>query len=244
MPWGRSLICKILERVVKIKAYSLVQGARVGAERNDCKCFDFLAKEGVLTKQELLPTRASLLERLKNFGAEESWSQFFNLYWKLIYNAACRYELSDAEAQEVVQETMLAVNKHIRSFKYDPARGSFKGWLMTLTRSRIVAQLRRRRNWISIEESGEIVDPFSFQRFWEKEWKENLISVAIERARKNATTRAFQIYSYCVLQEHGPKNTAAALKLSLPAVYLATHKFNRILKREIKRISEKSRDLW
>jgi hypothetical protein len=37
---------------------------------------------------ELLPTRWTLIERLKNWDDQESWRQFFDTYWKLIYGVA------------------------------------------------------------------------------------------------------------------------------------------------------------
>ena len=38
--------------------------------------------------------------------------------------------LTQVEAQEVVQETVIAVAKNIANFKRDPQRGSFKAWLL------------------------------------------------------------------------------------------------------------------
>src|SRR5580765_7675735 len=92
--------------------------------------------------KEFIPTRLSLLSRLKEWDDQESWRVFFNTYWKLIYNAAIRAGLSDAEAQDVVQETIIAVSKNI--LVYDAAKGSFKNFLMQQTRWRIVGQLRKR----------------------------------------------------------------------------------------------------
>src|SRR5437773_9325972 len=68
---------------------------------------------------------------------QESWRDFFNTYWKLIYATAIKAGLNDAEAQDVVQDTVIAVAKKIEDFKYDPALDSFKGWLLYLTRKRI-----------------------------------------------------------------------------------------------------------
>src|SRR5580765_2080020 len=65
----------------------------------------------------LIPTRESLLSRLKETSADESWREFFETYWKLIYNNARRAGLSDNEAQDVVQETMVALMVHIRGFR-------------------------------------------------------------------------------------------------------------------------------
>src|SRR5262245_50851089 len=94
---------------------------------------------------ELLPTRQSLLSRLRNWDDQESWREFFDMYWRLIHGLAMKCGLTDSEAQDVVQETMLSVAKQMPGFKYDPALGSFKGWLLQITRRRIVDQMRKRR---------------------------------------------------------------------------------------------------
>src|SRR5438132_294694 len=94
--------------------------------------------------EDSLPTRHSLLSRLKNWDDSESWSDFFNTYWRLIFNFACKAGLTEAEAQDVVQQTVIEVSQKIREFKYDPKRGSFKTWLLQLTRWRIQDQFRKR----------------------------------------------------------------------------------------------------
>src|SRR5438477_9156148 len=99
-------------------------------------------------EDELIPTRASLLGRLKDWKDEESWRVFFETYWKLIYNAARKAGLTDAEAQDVVQETVISVSKSIPTFDYDAEGGSFKSWLLLLTRWRITDQFRRRQRGI------------------------------------------------------------------------------------------------
>ena len=37
------------------------------------------------TDETWLPTRQTLLSRLKNWDDQSSWREFFNLYWRLIY---------------------------------------------------------------------------------------------------------------------------------------------------------------
>src|SRR6266571_1178711 len=93
---------------------------------------------------ELMPTRWTLISRLKRWDDQESWREFFDLYWKLIYGVALKAELSPTEAQEVVQETIISVCKNIKTFKADPAYGSFKAWLLKLTRWRILDQVKKR----------------------------------------------------------------------------------------------------
>src|SRR5881227_226724 len=139
----------------------------------------------------LLATRRSLVDRLGDWDDQRRWQQFFDTYWKLIYAAARKAGLTEVEAQEVVQETVITVAKNIGKLRYDPAIGSFKGWLLQITRWRIADQFRKR-------ESGNAKSPRSpddrltatiervpdsriadFDAVWEASWKENLFEAAI-----------------------------------------------------------------
>src|SRR3989442_10829475 len=97
-----------------------------------------------MNDDEFIPTRRSLLTRLKNLDDQESWKDFFDTYAKLIHRVAIKAGLNDAEAQDVVQETVIIVAKKLPDFKYDPALGSFKSWLRLITRRRIEKQLKKR----------------------------------------------------------------------------------------------------
>ena len=97
-----------------------------------------------MKQPSLLGTRRSLVELLADWGDQLRWQEFFDTYSKLIYSAARRSGLTDAESQEVVQETVITVAKNIDKLKYDPAIGSFKGWLLKITRWRIADQFRKR----------------------------------------------------------------------------------------------------
>src|SRR5882757_2697546 len=110
---------------------------------------------GIKETGELLPTRQSLLSRLKDWNDHESWRDFFETYWKLIYHTSIKAGLTDAEAQDVVQETVLSVCKSMRTFEYNAKNGSFKAWLLRLTRWRIGDQFRRRQKAIKSIESRE-----------------------------------------------------------------------------------------
>src|SRR5580765_5374538 len=94
-------------------------------------------------QDEFLPTRQSLLQRLKRWDDQESWRDFFNQYWRLLYSAAIKAGLNDSQAQDVVQDTIILVSKKMEGFRYDPLVDSFKGWLLYLTRKRIALEYRR-----------------------------------------------------------------------------------------------------
>ena len=95
-------------------------------------------------QRQFLVTRRSLVERLGDWRDQKNWQEFFETYWKLIYSVAVKAGLTEAEAQDVVQETVITVAKRVEGLKYDPALGSFKGWLLHITRWRIADQFRKR----------------------------------------------------------------------------------------------------
>ncbi len=153
---------------------------------------------------EWIPTRKSLLTRLKNWDDQEGWREFFETYWRLIYGVARKADLNDAEAQEVVQETVIAIAKKMKKgeFKYDPARGSFKGWLLTLTQWRVSDQLRKRRQGArrhpdlagKTELMEAVPDDAAEERLsqsWDAEWQNNLMQVALGKVKARVSARTY-----------------------------------------------------
>ena len=113
-----------------------------------------------LNADDSIPTRQSLLSRLKNWDDQESWREFFDTYWQLIHRVARKAGLREDEAQDVVQETILSVAKKMPGFKYDRAQGSFRGWLFQLTRWRIINQFKKRQPQ-NVQDEAAADDPRS-----------------------------------------------------------------------------------
>src|SRR5882762_345051 len=140
----------------------------------------------------LIPTRRSLLIRLKNLDDQESWKDFFDTYAKLIYGVAIKAGLTDAEAKEVVQETVIGVCRNMGEFEYDRKKGTFKSWLLHSARWRITDQLRHRRpgatgfgrkrdNTARTATIERIPDPAGSEldAIWEAEWEGQILDAAI-----------------------------------------------------------------
>ena len=76
----------------------------------------------VIGAQDPDATRSSLVRRLSNWEDQSGWQIFFDRYWKLIYAVAVKAGLSDTEAQDVVQETVVAIAKQMREGGYDRSK--------------------------------------------------------------------------------------------------------------------------
>ena len=90
-------------------------------------------------------TSPTLLMRLRDLRNHASWQHFHEIYRPLLASVAARAGLADADVQDVVQETLVEVAKEMPAFRYDPARGRFKGWLLTIIRRRIANHWRARK---------------------------------------------------------------------------------------------------
>jgi RNA polymerase sigma-70 factor (ECF subfamily) len=200
-------------------------------------------------RDDWLPTRTSLLRRLKQWEDQESWRDFFNTYWKLIYGVAVKAGLNDAEAQDVVQDTVIAVAKKIEEFKYDPALDSFKGWLLYLTRKRIALHYRKRERdhgglardserSVLAAEIERIPDPtgVDLEAIWNEEWETNLADAALARVKQQVNPKQFQIFNFYVLKQWPVKEVAKTLGVTVAQVYLAKHRISACVKKEVKRL--------
>ena len=199
------------------------------------------------TLEEPLLTRASLIHRLKDWRDQASWQDFFDTYWKLIHSVARKSGLNEAEAQDVVQETMISVSKRMPDFSYDRSIGSFKHWLLNLTRWRINDQLRRRAP-NTAHPSGEdstttgeveaIADPSSvrLEELWDAEWEKNLLNAAIAKVKRQIDPQKYQIFDFCVNKEWDAVKVAQAFNIPVEHVYLAKHRVSALIKAEVDRL--------
>ena len=201
---------------------------------------------------DFIPTRWTLIERLKRWDDEKSWKDFFDIYWKLIYSAALKAGCTDAEAQETVQETVISVAKQMKEFKANPAYGSFKGWLLRVTRRRIVDQLRKRTPAGRADElrlmddtgtspANQVPDPAgdALAKFWEQEWQQNLLAAAIERVKEKASPKQFKIFYLLVARQQPAREVARTLGVNAAQVYLAKHRVSVLVKREVRELEKR-----
>lgn len=197
----------------------------------------------------LLPTRQSLLSRLRDCQDQDGWREFFDTYWRLIYRVARQAGLDDATAQDVVQNTFIYLSRRMPKFRYDPARGSFKSWLCRVTRSRISVFRRRAEakepplpepmledEDVNVWES--VPDPASdkVDEIWQREWEENLVKAALRRISPKVSAQQLMIFEMAALGEVPLKQVARKLDVSLMQVYLARHRVGKLFKAEVLRL--------
>jgi RNA polymerase sigma-70 factor (ECF subfamily) len=191
-------------------------------------------------------TRATLIHRLKDWKDDASWRDFFETYWKLIYKAAMEFGLNEEEAEDIVQDTMLAVAKQMPAFKYDPAIGSFKNWLLNLVKWRAMDFTRRRdRNQAevlpppSIDYAAHPAINITDQRlpnldaWWEQEWQQAMLEAALRRVKRRADPDKYQVFDFLVNKSWPPEKIAATFNLPVEQIYVIRHRMTLLIKEEV-----------
>lgn len=195
---------------------------------------------------EFIPTRRSLLSRLRDLDDNTSWRDFFDTYWKLIFSTALKSGLSQADAEDVVQETLLTVARKLPDFRYDPARGSFKGWLLHTARWRILDHLRKQPPPAEAPSGDDpecdvlarIPDPAAarIEAAWEAEWQQNLVDAALERIKRKINPKHYQVFELYALKNWPAGKVARSLDVNLAQVHLIKHRVSSLVRKEVKRL--------
>jgi RNA polymerase sigma-70 factor (ECF subfamily) len=201
--------------------------------------------------QAYAKTRKSLIARLDNWEDQKTWDEFYQTYWRLIYSVAIRAGLRPEEAFDCVQETILSIAKQSKKKLYDPEQGSFKTWLMNMTRWRINDQFRKRKkdtamtggDWEDDRKTAvidRVEDPNGdvLSRLWEVEWKKNIADAALARVKAQVSPKQYQIFDFYVIRQWDAQKVQQKLNVSMAQVYLAKHRVGAVLKKELAKLEE------
>jgi len=203
--------------------------------------------------QAYAKTRKSLIARLDNWEDQKTWDEFYQTYWRLIYSVAVRAGLRPEEAFDCVQETILSIAKQSKKKLYDPEQGSFKTWLMNMTRWRINDQFRKRKKDTAMtggywddERKTAVIDRIEdpngdvLERLWDVEWKKGIADAALSRVKAQVSPKQYQIFDYYVIRQWDAGKVQDKLNVSMAQVYLAKHRVGAVLKKELAKLEDET----
>lgn len=87
-------------------------------------------------------TRETLIAQLSDPTALRAWEEFVELYQSVVYRVARNRGLQDADAEDLTQEVLMTVARKVEDFDFSK-NGSFRGWLLKITRDLVVNKLTR-----------------------------------------------------------------------------------------------------
>jgi RNA polymerase sigma factor (sigma-70 family) len=187
-------------------------------------------------------TRASLLLRIRDPRDRIAWGEFVALYAPLIHAYGMRRGLQDADAADLAQDVLRLVNRSAAKFDYDPARGTFRGWLLTVTRNELRKLCGRKARQavgtgdtqmqnVLAEQPGHADDTA-----WDRDYQWNLFEWAAARIRPEFREASWQAFWQTAVSGREVSEVAAELGISVGAVYIARSRITTRIRQEIQAV--------
>jgi RNA polymerase sigma-70 factor (ECF subfamily) len=192
---------------------------------------------------ELVGTSSTLLVRIKA-KEQAAWGRFVQLYSPLVYRWCLQFGLQEADVADVGQDVFATVAASIDGFQGDRKGDSFRGWLRTITRSRVIDFLRKKARSANAEGGSEaqarmLEIPDSESDAGSDADDEGDRSILVRRAVELVLSRCRdetrQVFSRVVVGGEPPADVARDLGMTANAVYLAKSHVLRKIKEELAR---------
>ena len=195
---------------------------------------------------ELTATRASLLVRIRDPHDQDAWRQFVDIYASVVYGFARKRGLQDADAADLMQEVFRSVAGAAGRLEYDPKRGSFRGWLYTITRNKIYTFLDAQRR--QVRGSGDsgaqtLLEEYAGREdgsgeLWDQEYERGAFAWAAERVRGEFHEATWQAFWLTAVDGQSARDAGRQLGLSPGAVYVAKSRVIARLREEIRELED------
>lgn len=174
-------------------------------------------------------TRASLILRIADARDVQAWDDFTSLYQPVVYRLARQHGFQHADAEELVQEAMLAIARAVERWVPDPGRGRFRDWLRRIARNLMINFLTRRKHqvWGTGDSDMQILldvpcdgDSEASQLF-EIEYRRQAFRHAATRVQSSVTESTWQSFWMSTVEGRPPDEVARRLAVSVGSVYVA-----------------------
>jgi RNA polymerase sigma-70 factor (ECF subfamily) len=187
-------------------------------------------------------TSLTLLERVK-VRDQDAWRQLVQIYGPLVYQWCRRWQLSAEDVADIFQETFQAVAAQVGAFRRDRPGDSFRGWLWSITRHKVLDLFRKQgkqplaaggsdaqQRFLELPEPPPEADPSSNG--------DSVVHRALEQIRGEFQEQTWQAFWRATVEGHAPKDIAADLGVTPDAVRVAKSRVLRRLRQEMESFGE------
>jgi RNA polymerase sigma-70 factor (ECF subfamily) len=191
---------------------------------------------------DLPATRLSLVLRLRDGKDREAWRQFVQIYAPVVYRYARKRGLQDADAADLTQDVLRAVNGSVGRFEGNSSRGSFRGWLFTLAHHKLYDLLARQRRECAGSGDSGVLEMLQRQpaaeneELWNREYQQRVFAWAVEQVRPAFQERTWQAFWQAAVEGRSGQHVAEELGMTVAAVYLAKSRVMARIREQIQQI--------
>jgi RNA polymerase sigma-70 factor (ECF subfamily) len=188
-------------------------------------------------------TRITLLGRLRRDPTNQAaWSEFVEHYGGKIYGWCRKWDLQEADAQDVTQNVLLRLAQKLRDFTYDPSR-SFRAWLKTLTHHAWSDFLEsRQRPGLGSGDScvGDMLRSVAARddllKHLEAEFDREILEEAMVRVRLRVAPQTWSAFTLTALEGLSGAEAAERIPMQVAQVFVAKRRVQKMLQEEVAKL--------
>ena len=180
-------------------------------------------------------TRPSLLAQLAEYSDQPRWREFFERYAPPVFRVIRRRGLSNEDANDIVQQVMLNVSRHIGNFRYDRDRGRFRQWIRRITENLITSHFRAKRPIIYDHElCEELVDEApATEDIWDAEWELQDILWCLDQLEQDVPPRRMRAFRMYVVEGRSAADVGKELGMTAGHVHVIRHQTLALLRKRM-----------
>ena len=186
-------------------------------------------------------TRESLLLRVRDPRNADAWCEFVDVYAPLIHRYGRQRGLQDADAADLAQQVLQQISKSVAEFEYDAAKGTFRGWMFTITRNKLLRMVEKEQQHAKATGDTKIklvleqhADDSLEEDVWNALHEKRLFELAMTKARPEFKTSTWDAFQRTAIAGQKPQEVARELNVSLGAVYIAKSRVTSRLRQIVK----------
>jgi RNA polymerase sigma-70 factor (ECF subfamily) len=176
-----------------------------------------------------------------------AWSEFAERYGCRIYAWCRRWQLQQADAEDVTQQVLFKLAQKMRTFSYDASR-SFRAWLKTVTHHawRDFVHSQRRPGGgtgdtavLEVLHSVEARD--SLVEELDEEFNRDLLDEAMARVRLRVQPHTWEAFRLLAVEGLSGAEASARLNMKVATVFVARSKVQKMLQEEVRKLTGRER---
>jgi RNA polymerase sigma-70 factor (ECF subfamily) len=188
-------------------------------------------------------TGSVLLVLLRDPKDPQAWNAFVERYGPKIYGWCRKWRLQEADARDVTQNVLTKLVQKIDTFTYDRHKGTFRGWLKTLTH-------HAWRDYVDSQGEGGVGrgDSEGLKQLQSLAARDDLVQSLAEtfdlellaeaqaRVQLRVSPRDWKIFQDLALEGQPGPAVARGLNMTVTAVLMAKSRVQKKLREEIRRL--------
>ena len=162
-------------------------------------------------------TSTTLLRDMANGSRHDRWNEFVARYRPMMEAFMCE-RFPNVEADDIIQETLVALCKVLPSYRYAPdEKGHFHNYLTGILRIKALTALRKQRQQDDLKEELRHVAGNASE---EQSYRKSVFEIALRQflADESIADRTKRIFERVAINGESPEAVAASFKMKRHAV--------------------------